>query len=53
VVGFYAPPPLQGVITHMGDFFHSHYVDEQRSMTAHLDSFGIAAGSKLLLPEGE
>jgi len=50
VVGFYAPPPLQGVITHMGDYFHSHYVDEQRSATAHLDTFGIAAGSTLLLP---
>lgn len=51
VVGFYAPPALQGVITHMGEFFHSHYVDEQRTMTAHLDSFGIAAGSTLMLPK--
>jgi acetolactate decarboxylase len=53
VVGFYAPPPLQGVITHMGDFFHSHYVDEQKTTTAHLDSFGIAAGSTLMLPKAE
>ena len=30
VVGFYAPPPLQGVITHMGEYIHSHYVDAQR-----------------------
>lgn len=53
VVGFYAPPALQGVITHEGDFFHSHYVDEQRAMTAHLDTFGIAAGSTLMLPREE
>jgi len=53
VVGFYAPPALQGVITHMGEFFHSHYVDEQRTMTAHLDTFGIAAGSTLMLPRQE
>jgi acetolactate decarboxylase len=53
VVGFYAPPALQGVITHGGDFFHSHYVDEARTTTAHLDSFGIAAGSTLLLPRDE
>src|SRR6202142_2905507 len=53
VVGFYAPPPLQGVITHMGDFFHSHYVDEQRTTTAHLDTFGIVAGSTLMLPQDE
>jgi acetolactate decarboxylase len=50
VVGFHAPPPLQGVITHMGDYFHMHYVDEQRTTTAHLDSFGVAAGARLLLP---
>jgi len=51
VVGFYAPPALQGVITHMDDYFHSHYVDEQRSTMAHLDSFGVAAGSTLMLPK--
>ena len=50
VVGFYAPPPLQGVITHMGDYFHSHFVDEQKTATAHLDTFGVAAGSTLQLP---
>ncbi len=53
VVGFYAPPPLQGVITHGGDYFHSHYVDEARTTTAHLDSFGVAAGSTLMLPREE
>lgn len=53
VVGFHAPPPLQGVITHMGDYFHSHYVDAERSTTAHLDTFGVAAGSTLLLPRAE
>jgi acetolactate decarboxylase len=51
VVGFYAPLTLQGIITHMGDFFHSHYVDEQRTATAHLDTFGIAMGSTLFLPQ--
>ncbi len=53
VVGFYAPPPLQGVITHMGDYFHAHYVDAQRTATAHLDTFGVAVGSTLLLPSAE
>jgi alpha-acetolactate decarboxylase len=53
VVGFFAPPALQGVITHGGDYFHSHYVDEQRTSTAHLDTFGVAAGSILLLPRDE
>jgi acetolactate decarboxylase len=53
VVGFYAPLALQGIITHGGDYFHSHYVDEQRTTTAHLDSFGVAAGSTLMLPSDE
>ena len=53
VVGFYAPPALQGVITHMGDYFHSHYVDELRTSTAHLDTFGVAAGSTLMLPSAK
>lgn len=53
VVGFYAPPPLQGIITHGGDFFHAHYVDEQRTTTAHLDTYGVAASSTLLLPKQE
>jgi len=53
VVGFYAPPSMQGIITHMGEFFHSHYVDEQKTTTAHLDSFGVAAGSTLMLPKAD
>ncbi len=50
VVGFHAPPALQGVITHMGDYFHAYYVDEGPTMTAHLDTYGIAAASILMLP---
>jgi acetolactate decarboxylase len=51
VVGFYAPPTLQGVISHGGEYFHSHYVDDQRTSTAHLDTYGVAAGSTLVLPK--
>jgi hypothetical protein len=50
VVGFYAPPSLAGVITHPGDAFHLHWVDETRSRTAHIDSFGMAKGALLSLP---
>jgi hypothetical protein len=37
----------------MGDFFHSHYVDAQKTTAAHLDTFGVAAGSTLILPKAE
>ena len=50
VVGFYAPPSAQGIITHPGEPFHYHWVDTERTRTAHLDSFGMAKGSKLLIP---
>jgi hypothetical protein len=50
VVGFYAPPELQGIITHPGEPFHYHWVDIGRTRTAHLDAFGMAKGTQLLLP---
>ena len=50
VVGFYAPAPLQGIVTHPGDPFHYHWVDTGRTQTAHLDAFGMKAGAELLLP---
>ena len=51
VVGFYAPPPLSGVITHPGDAFHFHWVDAARTKTAHIDAFGMAKGATLTLPK--
>jgi hypothetical protein len=50
VVGLYAPKDMRGVLSHPGEPFHFHWVDEQRTRTAHLDSFGMKAGSSLLLP---
>lgn len=50
VVGFYAPAPLQGIVTHPGDPFHYHWVDAARTKTAHLDVFGMQAGAELQLP---
>jgi alpha-acetolactate decarboxylase len=49
-VGFYAPPSLQGVVTHAGDPFHYHWVNTSRTETAHLDAFGMKAGAELILP---
>ena len=51
VVGFHAPPGLQGVITHPGKPFHYHWLDIGRTRTAHLDAFGMAKGAMLLLPK--
>lgn len=51
VVGFYAPPDLQGVVTHPGEPFHFHWVDVGRTRTAHLDAFTMKKGAHLLLPK--
>jgi len=51
VVGFYAPEALLGIITHPGEPFHYHWVDTARTKTAHLDKFGMAKGSILVLPK--
>lgn len=51
VVGMYAPEPMQGIITHPGEPFHYHWVDVDRTRTAHLDAFGMSKGSHLLLPK--
>jgi hypothetical protein len=51
VVAIYVPEPQQGVITHPGEPFHYHWVDAGRTRTTHLDAFGMAKGSQLILPE--
>jgi alpha-acetolactate decarboxylase len=51
VVGFYAPPDLQGVVTHPGEPFHFHWVDVGHTRTAHLDAFTMKKGALLLLPK--
>lgn len=51
VVGFYAPSTMHGVLTHPGELFHFHWIDETRTRTAHLDAFGIEKGAQLLLPQ--
>ena len=50
VVGFHASPDMVGIISHAGDPLHCHWVSPGRDATAHLDAFGVAAGSTLLLP---
>ena len=51
VVGFYAPYTMRGVATHPDEPFHFHWVDLERTRTAHLDAFGLAKGAILLLPK--
>lgn len=51
VVGLYAPRERQGELTHPGEFFHFHWVNAERTRTAHIDAFGMRKGAELILPK--
>jgi hypothetical protein len=53
VAGFYVSSDLMGVVTHGGERTHSHWVGVDGSATAHLDRWGIKAGTRLMLPKPE
>jgi alpha-acetolactate decarboxylase len=53
VAGFYVSASLVGIVTHHGERTHAHWVAADRKSTAHLDHWGIKAGTTLLLPKPE
>lgn len=50
VAGLYVASALMGVATHGGARIHAHWIATDGSETAHLDRWGIKAGSLLMLP---
>jgi hypothetical protein len=53
VAGLYVSPALVGVVTHGGERAHAHWVASDGRSTAHLDLWGIKAGTTLVLPKAE
>jgi hypothetical protein len=53
VAGLYVSPALVGIVTHGGERTHSHWVSPDGQSTAHLDLWGIKAGTTLMLPKPE
>jgi hypothetical protein len=51
VAGLYASLDLMGIATHGGERTHSHWVSLDMAKTAHLDRWGLRAGSFLLIPK--
>jgi hypothetical protein len=51
VAGLYVSADLVGIATHGGERTHAHWVSPDGSSTAHLDQWGLRAGSLLLLPK--
>lgn len=50
VAGLYVSPDLVGVATHGGERTHAHWISADGTSTAHLDQWGLKAGTSLLLP---
>lgn len=50
LVGIYSGKNLEGVVSHPGERFHLHYVDHARTVSGHVDSYAVQAGSVLKLP---
>jgi hypothetical protein len=53
VAGVFVSPSLVGVATHGGQRAHAHWVSSDGKATAHLDLWGVKAGSTLMLPKPE
>ena len=53
VADLYVSADLVGIATHGGERSHAHWVSPDRQATAHLDLWGLAPGSTLLLPRTE
>jgi len=51
VAGLYASPDLVGIATHGGERTHAHWISVDGTSTAHLDQWGLSAGTALLLPK--
>jgi hypothetical protein len=51
VAGLYVSADLIGVATHGGERTHTHWVSPDGTATAHLERWGLKAGTVLLLPK--
>jgi hypothetical protein len=53
VAGLYVTPASVGVVSHGGERTHTHWIAADSRSTAHLDLWGITAGTTLMLPKPE
>jgi hypothetical protein len=51
LVGVYSGDKLEGVISHPGEKFHVHYIDDGLTVSGHVDQYSVKAASILLLPK--
>jgi alpha-acetolactate decarboxylase len=49
LLGFYTGAALEGIASHPGERFHVHYANRDFTASGHVDEYGVAKGSTLLL----
>ena len=50
LVGIYSGAALEGVVSHPGERFHLHYVNDPATASGHVDAYAVAGGAVLMLP---
>lgn len=50
-VGVYSGNKLEGIVSHPGEKFHVHYIDNEFKVSGHVDQYSVKAGSALFLPK--
>lgn len=50
VVGIYSGAQLEGKVSHPGERFHLHFVDDAVAVSGHVDAYAVSSGAVLKLP---
>jgi len=50
MVGVYSGDALEGVVSHPGEKFHVHYIDNDNTVSGHVDQYSVKSGALLWLP---
>jgi hypothetical protein len=50
LVAVYSGEKLEGVVSHPGERFHVHYIDNGQTVSGHVDQYNVQEGATLWLP---
>jgi alpha-acetolactate decarboxylase len=50
LVAVYSGQKLEGVVSHPGERFHVHYIDDAQTVSGHVDQYNVRHGATLWLP---
>lgn len=50
LVAVYSGEKLEGIVSHPGEHFHVHYIDDSENVSGHVDQYNVQKGSTLWLP---